>query len=97
MQRQRAAREPRAPPGEQELAKVTARWSAALHSEHDRLISRTLALGSLELLHGDAALMYALPERIAAVTAEQVSAAAKALRPDSRAVLVVEPAQGGTQ
>lgn len=85
------------PPGEQELAKVIARWRASLHSDHDRLLSRTLALGSLELLHGDAALMYELPERIAAVTAEQVSQAAKALRPDARAVLVVEPGQGGAQ
>ncbi|WP_298176293.1 pitrilysin family protein [Saccharomonospora sp.] len=85
------------PPGEQELAKVIARWRASLHSDHDRLLSRTLALGSLELLHGDAALMYELPERIAAVTAEQVSQAAKALRPDARAILVVEPGQGGAQ
>ncbi|MEY7971146.1 M16 family metallopeptidase [Saccharomonospora xinjiangensis] len=85
------------PPGERELAKVTARWSANLHSDHDRLVARTLGLGSLELLYGDAALLYRLPERIAAVTAEQVSEAAKALRPDSRAVLVVEPGQGGAQ
>ncbi|WP_019809219.1 M16 family metallopeptidase [Saccharomonospora halophila] len=85
------------PPGESELAKVTARWSANLHADHDRLVSRTLALGSMELLHGDAALVYELPERIAAVTAKQVSEAAEALRPDSRAVLVVEPDQGGTQ
>ncbi|EIE97708.1 M16 family metallopeptidase [Saccharomonospora glauca] len=85
------------PPGEQELAKVTARWRANLHSDHDRLVSRTLALGSLELLYGDAGLVYELPERIAAVTAEQVSEAAKSLRPDSRAVLEVEPGQGGAQ
>ncbi|OQO90354.1 M16 family metallopeptidase [Saccharomonospora piscinae] len=85
------------PPGEQELAKVTARWSAGLHSDHDRLVSRTLAFGSLELLHGDAGLVHALPDRIAAVTADQVAEAAKALRPDSRAVLVVEPGQGGAQ
>jgi len=85
------------PPDEQELAKVTARWSAALHSEHDRLVSRTLALGSFELLYGDAALVYGLADRIAGVTAEDVAAAAKALRPDSRAVLVVQPGQGGSQ
>jgi len=85
------------PPGEQELAKVMARWRANLHSDHDRLVSRTLALGSLELLYGDAGLVYELPERIAAVTAEQVSEAAKSLRPDSRAVLEVEPGQGGAQ
>ncbi|GAB3499436.1 M16 family metallopeptidase [Amycolatopsis cihanbeyliensis] len=85
------------PPAEQELAKITARWSANLHAEHDRLISRTLALGSFELLYGDPALVYGLADRIAAVTPSDVATAAKALRPDARAVLVVEPAQGGAQ
>ncbi|HEY3472120.1 MAG TPA: insulinase family protein, partial [Amycolatopsis sp.] len=83
------------PPDEQELRKVTARWTASLHSEHDRLVSRTLALGSFELLYGDASLVYKLADRMAAVTAEAVSAAAKALRPDARAVLVVKPASEG--
>ncbi|MGH3518265.1 MAG: M16 family metallopeptidase [Haloechinothrix sp.] len=79
------------PPGAEELAKVTARWTSSLHGEHDRLVSRTLALGSFELLYGDPGLVYRLPERIAAVTADDVSAAAKGLRADSRAVLIVEP------
>jgi predicted Zn-dependent peptidase len=82
-------------PDEEELAKVTARWASSLHSEHDRLVTRTLALGSFDLLYGDAALVYQLADRIAAVTAEDVAAAAKSLRPDSRAVLVVHPEQGG--
>jgi predicted Zn-dependent peptidase len=82
-------------PDEEELAKVTARWASSLHSEHDRLVTRTLALGSFDLLYGDAALVYQLADRIAAVTAEDVAAAAKSLRPDSRAVLVVHPDQGG--
>jgi zinc protease len=83
------------PPDEQELRKVTARWAASLHSEHDRLVSRTLALGSFELLYGDASLVYQLADRMSAVTSEAVSAAAKALRPDARAVLVVKPASEG--
>lgn len=83
------------PPDEQELRKVTARWTASLHSEHDRLVSRTLALGSFELLYGDASLVYKLADRMSAVTSEAVSAAAKALRPDARAVLVVKPASEG--
>ncbi|MQA12250.1 MAG: insulinase family protein [Pseudonocardiaceae bacterium] len=83
------------PPGEEELAKVTARWAASLHGEHDRLMSRTLGLGSLELLYGDAGLIYELPGKISAITPAQVSAAAKSLRPDSRAILVVEPAGNG--
>ncbi|MFG1641838.1 M16 family metallopeptidase [Amycolatopsis sp. NPDC049252] len=84
------------PPSEEELRKVTARWTASLHSEHDRLVSRTLALGSFELLYGDASLVYQLADRMSAVTSEAVSAAAKALRPDARAVLVVKPASEGT-
>ncbi|TCP56082.1 putative Zn-dependent peptidase [Tamaricihabitans halophyticus] len=82
------------PPDEQELAKVTARWAASLHREHDRVMSRTLGLGSFELLYADAGLIYELPERISATTPAQVAAAAKALRPDSRAVLTVEPGAG---
>jgi predicted Zn-dependent peptidase len=81
-------------PADQELAKVTARWVASLHREHDRLVSRTLALGSFELLYGDPGLVDQLTDRLAAVTPEAVSAAAKALRPDSRAVLIVAPAGG---
>ena len=58
-------------------------------------MSRTLALGSFELLYGDASLVYKLADRMSAVTSEAVSAAAKALRPDARAVLVVKPASEG--
>ncbi|RSM86867.1 insulinase family protein [Kibdelosporangium aridum] len=82
------------PPSEQELAKVTARWGSSLHKEHDRLVSRTLGLGGFQLLYGDAGLIYQLPDRIAAVTPQDVSGAAKLLRPDSRAVLQVSPAGG---
>jgi len=82
------------PPSEQELAKVKARWVSGLHRENDRLIARTLAYGSLELLYGDPGLVHALPDRIAAVTPDAVAAAAKALRPDARAVLTVTPAGG---
>lgn len=79
-------------PTAEELARVTARWSAGLYREHDRLISRTLDLGSAELLHGRAELVAELPERVGAITADDVAAAAKALRPDARAVLEVQPA-----
>ncbi len=81
-------------PSDQELAKVVARWVASLHREHDRLMSRTLALGSFELLYGDPSLVYTLTDRLSAATPEAVSAAAKALRPDARAVLTVAPAGG---
>jgi zinc protease len=86
------------PPSDEELQKVKARWVATMHREHDRLTSRTLGLGSAELLFGRAELIYELPERIAAVTTDEVAAAAKALRPESRAVLIVNPASnGGTE
>lgn len=81
-------------PDADELARVTARWAASLHRDHDRIVSRTLAYGSLELMHGKPELVSELPEKVAAVTAEDVSAAAKSLRPDARAVLILKPAGG---
>ena len=79
-------------PSAEELSRVTARWAAGLYREHDRVVSRTLGLGSAELLHGRAELVSELPQRVADVTVEDVAAAAKALRPDARAVLEIEPA-----
>jgi zinc protease len=78
-------------PSADELARVTARWSAGLYREHDRLVSRTLDLGSAELLHGRAELISELPQRVAEITQEDVAVAAKALRPDTRALLEIEP------
>ncbi len=79
-------------PTADELSRVTARWAASLYKEHDRVVARTLGLGSAELVHGRAELISELPQRVASVTAEDVVAAAKAMRPDTRAVLTVEPA-----
>jgi len=78
-------------PTHAELAGVVARWRAGAHRERDRLVSRTLDLGSSELLFGRPQLSVELPELVAAVTAEQVAGAAAALRPDARAVLEVQP------
>jgi predicted Zn-dependent peptidase len=85
------------PPDAQELAKQTARWAASLHSEHDSVRFRTLAFGAFELLYGNPGLAYEVADRVASVTPQDISVAAKALRPDSRAVLVLSPAQGGDQ
>jgi predicted Zn-dependent peptidase len=79
-------------PDAAELARVTARWAAGVHRDNDRVISRALVYGVLELLHGRPELAVELPDRVARVTSEDVSAAAKALRPDSRAVLLLKPA-----
>ena len=81
-------------PDPDELARIIARWAASLFREHDRLTSRTLAIGAYELLHGRAELVADLPAMVAAVDAEQVAGAAALLRPDSRAVLTVEPVSG---
>jgi predicted Zn-dependent peptidase len=81
-------------PDADELARVTARWTAGLHRDHDRIVSRTLAFGSMELLYGRPELVAELPGRVAAVTAEDVSSAAKALRPDARAALILKPTGG---
>ena len=78
-------------PEPEELRRVTARWASSLHREHDRLMSRMLALGSAELVQGRAELADELPGLIAAVEPAAVAAAAKRLRPDTRAVLTVTP------
>ncbi|MFC5992821.1 M16 family metallopeptidase [Pseudonocardia hispaniensis] len=82
-------------PAVEELARQSARWAAALHREDDRVMYRMLGLGARELLFGRAELTFELPERLAAVTPQQVQAAAGALRSAGRAVLLVEPASKG--
>lgn len=83
-------------PDPDELARITARWAASLFQEHDRLVSRTMAIGAFELLHGRAELVAELPVMVATMSSEQVASAAAALRPDSRAVLIVQPPNGST-
>jgi hypothetical protein len=50
-----------------------------------------MAIGAFELLHGCAELVAELPVMVSTMGAEQVASAAGMLRPDSRAVLMVEP------
>jgi zinc protease len=83
-------------PEPDELARVTARWVAGLHTEYDRVISRTLDFGCAELLRGRAELVTELPDMVAEISVDEISAAAKAMRPDSRAVLTVTPTGGST-
>jgi predicted Zn-dependent peptidase len=77
-----------------ELSRISARWASGLYHEHDRVMSRTLAMGSRELLYGSAELAAELPARLAAITPGQVAEAAGKLRDQGRAVLLVEPAPG---
>ncbi|MGI5127722.1 M16 family metallopeptidase [Pseudonocardia sp. CA-107938] len=78
-------------PSAEELARQVARWSAALYQETDREVYRMLGLGARELLFGRAELAVELPQRLAAVTPDQVAAAAANLRSAGRGVLLVEP------
>ena len=78
-------------PTADELAGQSARWAAALHREDDRAMYRMLGLAGRELLYGRAELAHELPGRLAALTTEDVAAAAARLRSAGRAVLLVEP------
>jgi zinc protease len=78
-------------PDADELSRLVARWSASHLHQQDRLMYRMLALASRELLYGRGELAAELPERLAALSPERVAAAAAAMRPDSRAVLILEP------
>jgi len=79
-------------PTDEELQRQVARWSAGLYQENDRVMYRMLGLGARELLYGRAEIAAELPERLAAVSPEQVRSAAAALRGGGRGVLLVEPA-----
>lgn len=70
-----------------ELDWVTARIAAQLLRDVDSVLGRTLMLAVLEQQHGRAELLGELPGMVAAVTDEQVRAAAASLRPERRAVL----------
>jgi len=76
---------------EDELGRTVARWSSTMFRDHDRLATRTRAIGACELLHGRGELAVELPAMVAAVSSDQVAAAAAELRPDERAVLTIIP------
>ncbi|HET8641439.1 MAG TPA: pitrilysin family protein [Pseudonocardiaceae bacterium] len=77
-----------------ELSRTVARWSAAMFRDHDRLVTRTRAIGVCELLHGRGELAAELPALLAGMTSDDVAAAAEALKPDARAVLTITPGAG---
>jgi predicted Zn-dependent peptidase len=78
-----------------ELTRTQARLAAQLLREVDPVLSRTLSMAVMEQQRGEAELVGRLPTMVTEVTAEQVVAAAAALRPDRRAVVEVHP--GGAQ
>jgi len=74
-----------------ELQRVQARIAAHLLRELDPVLGRMLAFSVFDRQRGDPGLVADLPRRLAAVTADQLLAAAATLRPDRRAVLEVVP------
>jgi zinc protease len=82
------------PPAEEEIVPSINRWAATMFAQRDDPIGRARGLGLFELLHGQADLLPWMPSRLAAATPERVAAAAEALHPDSRAVLVLSPSGG---
>lgn len=82
------------PPAVEEIAKSVTRWATAVYSQCDDPFQRVLGLGLFELLHGEAELLARMPQRLAALDPDSISAAAKALSPDSRAVYVLHPSGG---
>ncbi len=60
---------------------------SVLARELDAVMSRTLEFAKFELIYGRAELIAELPERLAAVSEDDIRAAARTLRPDRRAVL----------
>ncbi len=76
---------------EAELSRVAARLVANLLRDLDHVVNRATTAATLELIHGDASLINDLPQMLAAVTPEQIRAAAASLRPERRASLEVIP------
>jgi predicted Zn-dependent peptidase len=82
------------PPTTAEVTKSVMQWTTAVAAQCDDPAERAQGLGMFELLHGQAELLPRMPKRLAAVTPENVAESAKALRPDSRAVLTLSPSGG---
>jgi predicted Zn-dependent peptidase len=78
----------------EELGRVQARTEAQLLRQADSVLGRTLAFAAAEIVHGRAELAGELAARLAAVTPEQVQAAARDLDPGTVAVLELQ-ATGG--
>jgi predicted Zn-dependent peptidase len=78
-----------------ELDRVRTRLASFTMRDLDSVMSRTAEFGKFELLHGRAELVTEVPERLLAVTEEDVRRAATNLRPDNRAVLELVP--GGSE
>lgn len=77
-------------PNTEELNRVLTRITAQLLRGVDPVLQRTLRVGGFELVHARGELLNDLPGLLSGVTAGDVTAAARALSPQSRAVLELE-------
>ncbi|GHD81391.1 M16 family metallopeptidase [Streptomyces goshikiensis] len=76
--------------GQEEVTRTAHRIAAQLWRTQDQLMGRTLMLGSIELIHSDAASALSLPRTLLDVTAAEVRAVAAALLDQNAAVLALE-------
>jgi zinc protease len=76
---------------EGELERVQASAAVRVLTQNDQVRDHTVRLGIQELLRAEAELVDELPDRIAAITEDQIRAAALRLRADNRAVLELVP------
>ena len=83
--------------GADELRRVQARTEAQLLRQADSVLGRTLGFAAAEIVHGRAELAGELAARLAAVTPEQVQAAARDLDPDTAAVLELRATGGANE
>jgi predicted Zn-dependent peptidase len=74
-----------------ELERIQARMATQLLRDADSVLGRGMTVAALELQRGDPELMNQLPRLVGEVTAEQLVAAAAALRPARRASVEVVP------
>lgn len=78
----------------EELERVRTRLAAQLLRETDAVLGRTLMMMMFEQQRGEAELVNKLPEMLAAITVEQLRAAAATLVPQRRAVLELTAGAG---
>lgn len=74
-----------------ELERTQARLATHLLRDTDAVLDRALPMAVLELQRGRPELLNELPKLIGEVTAEQITAAAAAVRPENRATVEVVP------
>jgi predicted Zn-dependent peptidase len=77
-----------------ELDRVRTRLIATIFREFDAVLNRTLAFAKFQLIFGSAEMALDLPSRFAAVSVDDVRAAAARLLPNTRTVLELIPGGG---